>query len=92
MERITESYLKALVARINKVCGTPPKPYVKNAEGAFAPCLNCYHLDYAYGGVELIQMCSTEGAVKVILPRGTKRDLYNRMRAFLAGLETRNLK
>ena len=47
MSRITMSDLDSVVARINRVAGTPSQPYAKQSDGKFAPQANCYHLSGA---------------------------------------------
>ena len=89
--RITQKDLEAVVSRINRICGTPATPYAMIPDGSFAPNANCYHLSYAYGGVQLVQMSSTIGCTGVRNVLGTghipKADLYNRMQSFISGLE-----
>lgn len=91
MERITGKHLQAVVDRINRICGTPPKPYEKGEDGMIKPCANNYHLDFAYGGVMLAKMSSQEGCTGITCPLGqahiTKRELYNQLQAFISGLE-----
>ena len=50
-----------------------------------------YHLDYAYSGVKLVMMCNIHGGISTISTDGfgTKRELYNWMTAFLAGIATK---
>ena len=87
MERITQSDLECLVDRINKATGSPATPYTRDGDKAHANIGN-YHLDYAYGGVKLHHMDNERGGVETISTGGfgTKRELYNWMGAFLAGL------
>lgn len=92
MSRITMSDLDSVVARINRVAGTPSQPYAKQSNGKFAPQANCYHLSGAYGGYALHQMSATEGCTGITEPLRTghiaKRDLYRQMLAFCYGLES----
>ena len=89
MERITKTQLEAVVSRINTVAGTPQKPYEKVGD-KWEPQAKCYHLSGAYGGYALHQMVNDGGGVRDIfgghLP---KRELYERMHAFIRGLETK---
>ena len=87
MERIIQKDLEYLVGRINEITGSPSKPYTKTETGFLANIGN-YHLDYAYGGVKLSRMVNPGGGITNIsdMGFGTKRELYNWMRAFLAGL------
>lgn len=91
MNRITDKYLEAVVARINAAMGTPCEPYTQNADGhGFRANIGCYHLSHAYGGVSLHQMSNASGGVRDVFGCGhvPKRDLGNRMHAFLAGIDT----
>ena len=73
---------------INKAMGTPLTPWRKENGKHYANIGN-YCLDYAYSGVKLVQMDSDGGGIRVISTGGygTKRDLYNWMTAFLAGID-----
>ena len=86
--RISQKDLENVVSRINRVMGTPAQPYV-NGE----PQAHCYHLSHEYRGYALHQMCSTGSGVRDVfgghLP---KRDLYDRMQAFLAGVDAARTK
>ena len=83
MNRVTESELQSIVDRINRICGTPDKPYVNGNSQ-----VGNYHLGFAYGGVELQQMENESGGVRTPLGCGhvTKRELRDRMHAFISGL------
>jgi len=89
--RITDKDLQAVVDRINRAIGTPMTPYkpYDPAIGA-QPNANNFHLSHAYGGVCLHQMSSREGCtgIRTVLCGGhvPKRELYNLMHAYLAGL------
>jgi hypothetical protein len=88
--RITERDLEALAERINKAAGTPVTSYTKGADGCFRANIGNYHIGHAYGGVCLMQMTTNEGG-GCRCPIGSyhspKRDLYERMQAFLSELE-----
>ena len=82
MNRITKHNLEAVVARINRVMGTPERPYLNGEPQAL-----CYHLDGAYSGYALHQMCKTgSGIHDVFGGHMPMRELYNRMHAFLIGV------
>lgn len=89
MERITEKQLEAVVARINTVTNNPLTPWTKVEKGCTANIGN-YHLSFAYGGVSLHQMLSNGGGARDVFRCGhvTKRELANKMWAFLECLET----
>ena len=88
-DRITEKDLQAAVDRINRIHGTPMTPYTNGKPNA-----NNFHLSHAYGGVCLHQMSSREGCtgVRSVLCGGhvTKRELYDMMHAYIAGLDDRD--
>ena len=83
-EKITEKQLRAIVERINRVTGSPMEPYTNGKAN-----IGNYHLSFAYGGVELDRM--VRGGVTCPLGGGhvPKRELAERMWAYLAGLEAR---
>ena len=93
--RITDNNLQSLVDVINRTMGTPMTPYkpYDEAVGRAQPNANAYHLSHAYGGVALHKMSSREGCTGVSDVFGCahmpKRDLYERMHAFLRGVEAK---
>ncbi len=93
MDRITQKDLVYLVDQINTATNSPMESWARNGEEGkreigFNANIGNYHLDYAYGGVQLSRMVSNGGAVSTISSGGygTKRELYNWMKAFLAGM------
>ena len=88
MERITQKQLEYLVERINKATNSPLASYTRTPEGHRANIGN-YHLSYAYGGVKLERMCNEGGGVNTVSTGGfgTKRELYDWMRAYLDGMD-----
>lgn len=93
MQRITRSDLEFQVNRINKVTNLPLTPYTRNGkegkrEPGYTANIGNYHLDWAYGGVKLVRMVTEGGGIAEISRGGfgTKRELYNWMGAFLAGI------
>lgn len=90
MERITKQHLQRTVDRINSLTGMPSQPYAM-VDGKCQPQAGCYHLSWAYGGVQLHRMslCAGCTGVTTALYTGytTKRDLYNQMYSFIRGLE-----
>ena len=96
MERITQKDLEYLVKRINEVTKSPQIPYTRNGKKGnrhtgFTANVDNYHLDYAYGGVKLVRMVNPGGGITEISRDGfgTKRELYNWMQAFIAGITTK---
>ena len=91
MNRITEKQLQCVVDRINTVTGNPMNSWEQVTESSgkrrnIAQVGN-YHLDWAYGGVMLIQMYNAGGGIVTITGRGTKRECYDQLQAFLRGIE-----
>ncbi len=89
--RITQKDLEQLVRVINKTAGHDPEPYTGSG-GTFTQNPDTYVLDYAYGGVALDQNSplgadgKSHGVSRVAIGRGTKRELYNQLRAFHDGM------
>ena len=94
MKRITEKDLQHLVDQINALTNSPSTPYGKNTDGKPTANIGCFHLDYAYGGVSLHQMVSVGGGTKDVFQCGhtTKRELYNRLNAYIMGCKERDKK
>jgi len=88
MERITDKILNNLADRINEVTKNPITSYTKYKNGKMKSNVGNYYIDWAYGGVALYQMTNEVGGVADVFGSGytTKRDLYNRLRAFLEGM------
>ena len=89
MERITNATLDGTVRIINRLTGSPEAPYTKGADGRFTANIGCYHIGGAYGGVSLHRMLTDGGGVSDVFRCGhvPKRDLFERMRAFIDGIE-----
>lgn len=87
MNRITEKDLEAVCERINRITNSPLQPYANGKAQ-----IGNYHISHAYGGAELHRMHNDGGGVTTPLHTGhvTKRELYNAMHAFIAGLNTAN--
>ena len=84
MQRITKSQLQTIVDGLNRQTHSPMTPY---ADGQWH--IGCYCLSYAYGGVALHRVHNEAGGMQDVLERGhvSKRDLYNLLRAYSAGLQ-----
>ena len=94
MERITQKQLEYLVERINEATNSPTTTYTKTEKTPYKANIGHYHLDYAYGGVKLVRMVNEGGGITDIsrCGYGTKRELYEWMRAFLGGMSERTAK
>jgi len=88
MNRITNKDLAAVVGRINRTMGAPAEPY-RRVDGRTVANIGNYHISGAYGGVSLHRMVNEGGGVQDVFcsGHGTKRELYEKMHAFLAGIE-----
>lgn len=87
--RITMKDLEAACERINSITGNPITSYTK-VEGKLVANIGNYHLDGAYGGYDLHQMENEGGGVRSIFSgHFSKREIYNRMQAFIKGLESK---
>jgi hypothetical protein len=83
--KITKRDIEAVVERINRVTNSPLTPYTRR-EGRLIANIGNYHLDSAYGGYSLHRMNNEAGGIESIIPGyHSKRDIYNRMQAFVAG-------
>ena len=89
MERTTQKQLELLCARINAAQQSPATPY-ERIDGSLVGQIGNYHLSGAYGGVSLHKTMTTGGGVCDVFGCGhvTRRDLYNRMSAYLAGVRS----
>ena len=86
MQAITLKQLEAVVNRINNMTGNNPETYSKVNDKYIANIGN-YHLNGAYGGYALHRMHNLSGGVSDVFQCGhvTKRELMNRMQAFING-------
>lgn len=89
--RINQADLEAVVERINHATKQPLTSYITK-DGQHLPQKGNYHLDYAYGGVALHQMCDDKsGAIRDIFHGHYKKsELYERMHSLLKGMEIAN--
>lgn len=85
-DRITINDLRNLLEAINFATGQNIKAWTKQEDGTYKANPGTYVLDQCYGGVRLSQICNTGGGERDITQRGTKRETYHRMHAFLAGV------
>ena len=83
--KITKADLENTVDRINKATGSPTASYTKTEDGYKANPGN-YHLNWAYGGCQLVRMCNNGGITDITQGFDTKANLYYQMRAYLNGI------
>lgn len=89
-DRIRVTDLQARVNRINRTLGLPEEPYQSDRapDGSLQGNPGVFVLDCAYGGYALNRMARDGGTGEMcVLPRGSARDLYDRMGAFLDGID-----
>jgi hypothetical protein len=94
MQRITAQQLDHMARFINKALGAPTTYHARDDNGNTTPYpwqieVGHYHISGAYGGVCLHRTDNEHGGVTDVFNCGhvPKRDLYNRMRAYLEGIE-----
>jgi len=85
--RINQAHLETVLNSINSTLGQRSKAWECDEAGRpLKANVGTYVLDYAYGGVCLAQITNPGGGERNVTQRGTKRETYNAMRAFLAGV------
>ena len=85
-QRITKKTLQARIDMLNDMFGYSKDAWTKNADGQYRANPNTYVLDCANGGYRLSQLCNTGGGVRDISPRGTAREIYDWINAFIEGV------
>jgi hypothetical protein len=85
--RITKKHLQHQIDNLNAMFGYSLQAYSKDADGKFTANTGTYVLDCAYGGYRLSQICNENGGERDITPRGTARETYDNIRAFIAGAD-----
>jgi len=87
--KVTQRDLEAAVERLNRLTGHQLAPYTKLDNGKHVPNAGNYHLDYAYSGVKLVQMCDEGTGIKNVLSMGyeTKKNCYNAIHSYIKGIE-----
>lgn len=75
-ERVSMKRLENRVTYINKLFGRPLTSYTRKAGGKFKANIGNFHIDEAYGGVNLVEMANVGGGINNIGgARYTKREL-----------------
>lgn len=87
MQQITKSMLEGKVDLLNKMLGQPTKTYTKNDAGKWVANPNVFYIGAANGGFRLERICNEGGGASDISPRGTKREVYEYISAFIKGIE-----
>jgi hypothetical protein len=88
MNRVTQKDLENIVARINRMTGSPAEPWSTLDNGQHVSNIGSYCLDHAYGGVALHRIANTAGGVNDVLNIGhvSKRELQGAMFAYIQGI------
>lgn len=88
MNKVTKKQLESIIERINKAANTSLTYCDKVGDAPFKSNIGHYHLDWAYGGVKLVQTDNECGGVRDITRSGftTKGKLYHELEMFLMGL------
>lgn len=89
MQRITEKMLELSLMRLNAITNSPSEPYTKNENGEYIANIGNFHLSSAYGGYCVHRMYNVGGGATtpILSYHTTKRDLYDRLNAFIDGIE-----
>jgi len=85
MERITKNHLRHVVAELNAEFGQPADAWQHDESGNLHATPGVFVLDCAYGGYRLSRICTPGGGERDLTPRGTARETYDCIRAFIAG-------
>jgi hypothetical protein len=94
MDRIRQSDLEHYAGLINQATNSPMEEWTRDDTGKLTANVGNYYISGAYGGVSLYRNVGPGGGSTEVFNSGhiPKRDLYNRMRGYLAGLEARENK
>jgi len=88
-QRITEKMIEHLVERINKLAGKP-LTLCSEVDGNRVWNPGHYHLNSAYGGHKLVQLCDEgKGIHSITHGYVSKRELYNQLQMILTGMTLR---
>lgn len=92
MNRIKMSDLENLLSRINAKAGFDESVKLWNrVNGQNISTVGMYCLDGAYGGWKMARICNESGGQSTVTHGYvSKRDLYNMMHAYLAGMNTQS--
>jgi hypothetical protein len=89
MQRITEKMLELRMMRLNAITNSPTEAYTVDEYGQYKANPGHFHLSHAYGGVCVHRMHNDAGGVTtpILSYHTTKRDMYDRLNAFIDGIE-----
>ena len=86
MDRISRKDLEYFVNELNLLTNSPLKPY-EQIDGKLIGQIGNYHLYGAYGATALHQTMNNGGGVNEVFGLSTKRELYNKIRAMIKGID-----
>ena len=89
MDRITKKTLEKYCEILNRRTGHALEAYTRDDAGKLRGNIGTYYIGGAYGGYSLNQIANEAGGVHMPINSGhvPARELYNMMRAYLAGIE-----
>jgi len=89
MKQITQTMLRGKIELLNELTGNPLKPW-DLIEGRNVASIGNYYLSMQNGGYALFRIANESGGIKDIFSRGhgTKRELYDRVCAYISGIES----
>lgn len=87
--RITVKTLRTVCDNLNRMTGSPMVPYIRTKDGKLTAQIGCYLIDQAYGGYQLARIVNEGGGQTspIGLGFGAARECYDKMRAYMAGLQ-----
>lgn len=88
MNRITVKHLRTLCDALNRRTGSPMTPYIR-VDGRNVAQIGCYIIDCAYSGYQLARIMNEGGGQTspLGLGFGTARETYDKIRAYMAGMD-----
>jgi hypothetical protein len=87
---ITIKQIETLINQINIASGQAVEPYTRT-NGKLVANVGTYLISQAYGGCQLQQLVNEGGGVREITSGYvSKKELFNQLQMFLAGIEVNN--
>lgn len=92
MQRINMKDIEYQVDFLNKITKNPTESYTKDSKGKYRSNPGHYTTYCAYGAFGLHQIANENGGIHQIFSLGTKRELFQQINAFIAGIQTKGQK
>ena len=86
-QRITTAILKNRLDILNGVFGYDREPYTRDTQGNLKVNRGTFVIDSAYGGHRLCQKINSAGGESSLSPRGTARETYDIINAWIDSAE-----